>query len=412
MRVRGKLILAGILALVILPPVSTIRAEWTEPILLNENVNAPGRNYSPDISPDGQRLYFSSSRAGTIGDEDIWYCDRDSTTQDWGAAVNLGPGVNTYWRERSPAVSSDGRSIYFSSFRPGDNGSWDIWVCEWDDTLQQFGQAALLDSSINSFCTEWTVDISRDQQTLWVSSSYERPKDNCSPTFLQVSHWDSLSSTWSVLEPPPWSPKVSPETESPTFSADDSLIIFACWCSLGADLPCWQGESDLYAGHFEGDTLVVDVNLCAPLNSEYREYGPSLSADGKTLYFDSRRNTGENGPEQIFVSYWIEDTLYVDETESPVLPEALDIEQNYPNPFNASTVIEFSLPRGGEVSLEIVNALGQKIDTLVDGWLSNGQHRSTWDGCDWKGEPVASGVYFYVLRFKGAQASKKMILLK
>ncbi|MFH2054808.1 MAG: hypothetical protein ABIJ61_02505, partial [bacterium] len=234
--------------------------------------------------------------------------------------------------ERTPAVSNDGMLIYFSSFRPGDNGSWDIWVSEWDDTLGRFGQAELLDSTVNTYCSEWSVDISPDQKTLWVASGRVPNKPACDPYMIQVSYWDTLTANWGPLDVVDWSTSVTAGSEGVTYSEERGLMIFSCWCELGAEFPCWQGEADLYEAHLEGDAWIVDGNLCIPVNSEFREIGPCLTRDGRTLYFDSRRNTGSYGLEQIFVSYWIDDTVYVEGDEPEVLPEAFDIEQNYPNP--------------------------------------------------------------------------------
>ena len=101
-----------------------------------------------------------------------------------------------------------------------------------------------------------------------------------------------------------------------------------------------------------------------------------------------------------------------DETEQPVLPKELQLDQNHPNPFNPTTTIEFSLQHGAAVSLDIINLLGQRVTTLMDQSFPAGRYSIIWDGTEADGSPVATGVYFYVLKVGDQRQVKKMILLK
>ena len=89
------------------------------------------------------------------------------------------------------------------------------------------------------------------------------------------------------------------------------------------------------------------------------------------------------------------------------LPIAFSLAQNYPNPFNPSTEIEFALPTGGDVRLDVFNVLGQRVATLVNGFLPAGYH-----SVNWNASSQASGVYFYKL--SAGQFSKvcQMTLMK
>lgn len=93
--------------------------------------------------------------------------------------------------------------------------------------------------------------------------------------------------------------------------------------------------------------------------------------------------------------------------DQSLLPKVFALEQNFPNPFNPSTVISFSLPRQGMVSVKVFNILGQEVETLVDGPLSAGAHTVTWNA-----DRQASGVYFYRLTFEGQVLTRKMTFLK
>jgi len=101
------------------------------------------------------------------------------------------------------------------------------------------------------------------------------------------------------------------------------------------------------------------------------------------------------------------------ETEPIVTPAApLTLYQNQPNPFNPSTSIRFYLPERGRASIEVYGATGKRIATLAEGVMEKGIHSVGWNGRDAKGHPVASGVYFYLLRSGKETATKKMVLMR
>ncbi len=77
------------------------------------------------------------------------------------------------------------------------------------------------------------------------------------------------------------------------------------------------------------------------------------------------------------------------------IPESYYLSANYPNPFNPETKISFHLPRTARVELSVYNLLGQRVNTLVEGVLSPGEHFVSWDGRDYQGNNQSSGVYFY-----------------
>ena len=81
--------------------------------------------------------------------------------------------------------------------------------------------------------------------------------------------------------------------------------------------------------------------------------------------------------------------------------------QNYPNPFNPSTVIGFTLPKGGRTSLKIYNVLGKEVATVFDKTLDAGTHQVTFDGAS-----LPSGVYLYRLQSGSSVATRSMTLSK
>lgn len=75
------------------------------------------------------------------------------------------------------------------------------------------------------------------------------------------------------------------------------------------------------------------------------------------------------------------------------LPRCLAVAAVYPNPFNATCTIELSIPAAEPVTLSIYSLAGRKVRALATGRLEPGVHRVTWDGCDYAGRTVASGIY-------------------
>lgn len=123
------------------------------------------------------------------------------------------------------------------------------------------------------------------------------------------------------------------------------------------------------------------------------------------------------GDEVLTIDYFINNTpgqLEVDlsgwltTNESLVnKPKSFELNQNYPNPFNPSTSIEYAVPVDAHITLEVFNALGQKVMELVNGRKSAGYHMETFDASG-----LSSGVYLYKLTAPSFTQTKKMLLVK
>lgn len=77
------------------------------------------------------------------------------------------------------------------------------------------------------------------------------------------------------------------------------------------------------------------------------------------------------------------------------------------NPLNISTTINYSIAEPSNVKLVIYSISGQKVSTLVDGFMPAGKHAATFDGSN-----LASGVYFYSFESRGFKNTGKMLLIK
>ena len=95
------------------------------------------------------------------------------------------------------------------------------------------------------------------------------------------------------------------------------------------------------------------------------------------------------------------------------LPQITELKCNYPNPFNPTTSISFSIHEESNVELTIFNIMGQKVKTLVNSNLVQGNHFVIWNGDNESIVPVCSGIYFYKLNVNGkTEAVRKCLLLK
>ena len=84
-----------------------------------------------------------------------------------------------------------------------------------------------------------------------------------------------------------------------------------------------------------------------------------------------------------------------------------------PNPSNNQTTIKYYIPDQGEVSVTIFNTLGQEVKTILNTTeLSEGSYYSEWNGNDYLGNIVTSGVYFCVLTWNNDVSISKFTFLK
>jgi len=98
-----------------------------------------------------------------------------------------------------------------------------------------------------------------------------------------------------------------------------------------------------------------------------------------------------------------------------LVPGSLQLQQNYPNPFNPNTRIHFSIPlenSGQNISLIIFNQLGQRVKTLFNGSIAEGNYSLVWNGANDQGQVVASGMYIYLLHAGKNSIIKRMTLVR
>jgi hypothetical protein len=100
----------------------------------------------------------------------------------------------------------------------------------------------------------------------------------------------------------------------------------------------------------------------------------------------------------------------------PEIPLANLLEPNFPNPFNPSTTLQFSLREAAHIALSVYDLHGREIANIAGGEWAPGVHTVPWNGIDFNGHCVASGVYFARLSIQEENCSEiivqRMMLLK
>jgi len=106
---------------------SNRKGQWSQPRMLR--INDPDSwDSTPALSADGRTLYFASNREGGFGGTDLYSATRDGRGR-WGNVRNMGPDINTHGNEMFPYSSIDG-SLYFSSDGHPGFGGLDLFRAE------------------------------------------------------------------------------------------------------------------------------------------------------------------------------------------------------------------------------------------------------------------------------------------
>ena len=207
-----------------------------KPVNLGNMLNSEYREYHPSLTVDEQLIIFTRLRAsdeltengGSQVEEDFFLSKKKDG--EWLPAISLGTPINTHGNEGAHCISPDGRFFFFTGCgRPGSMGTCDLYFSE-----KKGGK--------------WSVPVNLGEKVNSVA-------------------WDA----------------------QPTLSADGNELIFASKRTGG------KGMADLWSTKKTAGNWSTPVNLGDSINTEYEENGAFLHPDGNTLFFSSAGHPGMGG---------------------------------------------------------------------------------------------------------------------
>jgi len=191
-------------------------------------------------------------------------------------------------------------------------------------------------------------------------------------------------------------------------SAEMVIFVGGSWVSFAGEPTNWQ----LRRGILEGDFLYcpADKGYVFPegkkvvfyCQTDEGKYLPGDVYDNLTNKADAVDN-GSGGYNFSVLPVSSDDILAVENER----PNSFQLFQNYPNPFNPVTSISFILPEPGNVTIDIYDITGRKVETIADGFRQAGSHCFSWNG-----EKFSSGLYFCTVRVGDFSRTIKMSFLK
>ena len=147
-----------------------VKDKWTEPVNLGENINTENWESQPAISADGRQLFFVSNRSGGRGGKDIWVSYKKAKGT-WTKAKNLGKDINTSKDDISPFLHWDNQTLYYSSKGFVGMGGFDIFLSRLDES-GDWGVVQNIGYPINSPSDENSLIVAKDGRTAYFASAY------------------------------------------------------------------------------------------------------------------------------------------------------------------------------------------------------------------------------------------------
>mgnify|MGYP000676628487 CR=1 FL=1 len=147
-----------------------IDGAWTQPKNLGENINSSYWETQPAISPDGKTLYFVSNRPGGIGGMDLWKSTR-SESGEWYRPVNMGAQVNTSEDEMSPFIHWDATTLYFGSKGWQGVGGYDLFMTKKIDS-HSWSRPENVGFPVNTPFDDNSLMVEQDGRTAYFVSEF------------------------------------------------------------------------------------------------------------------------------------------------------------------------------------------------------------------------------------------------
>ncbi|PIB34303.1 hypothetical protein BFP72_02080 [Reichenbachiella sp. 5M10] len=335
---------------------------------LGAHANSFELQYFPSYSVDMQRLYFTR-RVGldNYDDEDIYYCDRDSTTRGWTMPQSLSPNINSENNEGAGSVSADGRTLVFTSCDGVRGfGSCDIYTAE--KVGEDWSTPRNIGKAINSGAWEAQPSLSADGRTLLFVSNRRAGfggKDIWISVKDKKGDWQPAFNLGKEIN-------TSKDEISPFIHANGETIYFA---SNGRE---GLGGFDIYMSEVAQDSVWSDpVNLGAPLNDANDQVSLHIGSDGKSGVYTVEKSTTQGFRSKLY-AFDLPDSFRVTRESAYLRGKVIDHESKKPL---SSTIQVFKLsddhfysqlesdPTNGEYTLVLTEGYRYGIYVSAPGYL-------------------------------------------
>ena len=108
----------------------------------------------------------------------------------------------------------------------------------------------------------------------------------------------------------------------------------------------------------------------------------------------------------------LEMTLLSHEANNEQTPKVFHVGTNYPNPFNPSTTIDIQTASVGKLYVKIYDVSGRLINTIINRDIEPGYHSVKWNGRNFSGDAVPTGIYFIQVESGKDLGLRKIMLIK
>lgn len=264
-----------------------------EPVNLGPPVNSQWKNSDPAVTPDGLTLLFASNRSESDG---LWISTRASTDAPWGEPVRTELDIDEKVSRYGADISADGLNLLFAADRPGGLGDRDLLQATRAAADAPWGEPVNLGPVVNSNVMDVSPSLSDDGLTLLFASS--RPAEVGSSIWMTTR--SSIDDPW--REPVQLPPAINSSlTEGGAdLSSDGRAVVFESRRDGGV------GAGDLWIctrSSVDGPWS-EPVNLGPQVNTTTWDAAPAFAQNDTALYFSSRRPKGD-GKEGGDIDIWM-----------------------------------------------------------------------------------------------------------
>ncbi len=262
-------------------------SDWGEGVPVEAvNLPPPSHDGCPIESPNGKQLFIASNRAGTLGMNDIYFVERATKHDAWGPVQHPGAPLNSEYNDFCPTPLGGGWLLFVST-RPAQNcagptsPTGDIYLTRQlhDGSWKTPTHLGCYPNGPNFVGAEFGPSmVTVGGQTLLYYSSNGASPGSDPDQDIYVSRMNRDGSFGPGL--PVSELNTAAEETMPNVSLDHSELVFASNRAGG------EGATDIYSATWDHRAGVwSDVTNLANVNTEFPESRPSLSGDGKRLYF-------------------------------------------------------------------------------------------------------------------------------